>query len=313
MNSKFELGLRLQIMLLFTVLYMIITYFHHYVIWPSLYAKGKIYLYCIASFSLLLVGALICCKAVAYFFTDFPEVVKFYNVDRGYFQYVSDMATTAITFSVFHLNKDFLAFQRRFDTGANSKAIKSYDEYMSAVSYETIERKISQLKTNHNTSDENTIYEIAELEALLDYQLNRQTDRLSLIFREVKHLEEYIDLFNASSEKSYRIHLHKNGEFENYKILNHCLIPFVEHVFERGVPTIDEQGSIEIAFSVESDKVYFIIKSSHKSLTDKIEESDKMRAVKNRLQKHYAWKHELIINENRRHFNLFLKFPKEIG
>lgn len=310
LNNQFSISTCFKSMFVFLAIYLPATYIHHYIIWANFYSKGKLFTYCAISLILLVVVSYVSYYSISYIFSNNPEVVKFYNVDRGPIQYMSDAMITIISFSIFHLNKDFLAFQRRFDIGDNAEAIKSFDEYQSAVNYETLKRKVSLLKTETDVPN-SMISEISELEELMNYQFERQSDRLSLLQREVKHLEEYIDLFQKTSEKDYRINLHLNGEFENYKILNHSLIPFADYVIKRGVPTVDQQGSLEIAVSLEEENVFFIIKTAHPNYAIEEKESTKMRAVKNRLQKHYAWRHELIINENEKHFNLFLKLPKE--
>ncbi len=157
-----------------------------------------------------------------------------------------------------------------------------------------------------NLEDHNKANEIIlELSDLLRYQLESYKTKFTPLDKEIKSIENYIDL-ERIRVLDCTINITKEGNFEEVEILPLLLLPFVENAFKYG--TGIEPGVIDVQMRLSEKKQFlFIIKNKIVQKKGKVHSGGiGLENVKKRLALMYTDKHELDIIEKDAHFTVNL-------
>jgi len=147
---------------------------------------------------------------------------------------------------------------------------------------------------------------ILELSDLLRYQLESYKTKFTPLDREIKSIENYIDL-EKIRVLDCKVEVSKQGNFENAEIVPLLLLPFVENAFKYG--TGIEPGQIDIDIQLtDKRQFYFAIKNRIVQKKGKVHSGGiGLENVKKRLALMYPEKHKLVIKDDGQHFSVKLK------
>lgn len=133
---------------------------------------------------------------------------------------------------------------------------------------------------------EKTPAAILKLSEIMRYMLYESNEELVELSKEIRYLENYIELQKLRFKNHAFVNLVIRGAAQNQKIMPLVLISFVENAFKHGVAT-DEQNPIAIKIDIEPDKIIF-------KVTNKINQNNKdesggigLHNVKRRLDLFY--------------------------
>ncbi len=97
---------------------------------------------------------------------------------------------------------------------------------------------------------------ILKLSEIMRYMLYESNDNMVSLAKEIRYLENYIELQKLRFKDESFVHLDISGDPENQTIMPLVLISFVENAFKHGVAT-DEKSPIRITIKIESGKLFF--------------------------------------------------------
>ena len=109
--------------------------------------------------------------------------------------------------------------------------------------------------------DEPTAEGIAKLSQLMRYMLYESNDPKVPLQKEIKYIENYIDLQKLRLQQSVAIDFSVNGKIEDKQIVPMILITFVENAFKHGVSTA-KPSRISIEMDVMGTDLFFTVKNT---------------------------------------------------
>ncbi|MEZ4774455.1 MAG: histidine kinase [Bacteroidia bacterium] len=117
----------------------------------------------------------------------------------------------------------------------------------------------------YQNDDEPTAEGIAKLSHLMRYMLYESNDNAVLLDKEIRYMENYIDLQRLRTQGAVDIDFSVKGEVQGKKIAPMILIPFVENAFKHGVSTA-KPSSIVIQLNIlENDLSFRVVNTIHRS------------------------------------------------
>ncbi|MDP4268192.1 MAG: histidine kinase [Bacteroidota bacterium] len=116
---------------------------------------------------------------------------------------------------------------------------------------------ICSLARKKSDDTENAIIKLSQL---LRYNLYDFRDEKVSLEREIRYLNDYIDIQKMRLGDNVQIVFDVKGKTENVMIEPLILIPFVENAFKHGVNTTDN-CKIEISIDCDSKMLHFIVKN----------------------------------------------------
>jgi len=160
--------------------------------------------------------------------------------------------------------------------------------------------------------DDETYNSILQLSNLLRYNIYESDEEFVKLAKEVKHIENYIEIFilKYSKEDNISILFNKNENatdvnYDKIRIAPLLLLPFVENALKHGINS-DFEGDIRIDLKInnQNNKTQLIFKvdnSDHSIESNKSNEFRKhsgigLENVKKRLELIYPSKYNLDIN-----------------
>jgi nitrate reductase NapE component len=155
-----------------------------------------------------------------------------------------------------------------------------------------------------------------KLSELMRYMLYESDDSQVSLDRELKYLQNYIELQKVRFEDDVEINLKMEGNIGNQLIEPMLMIPFVENAFKHGVGMILDPV-IDIFVHCETDELTYKIKN--KIAPESTDDKDKssgigLRNVKRRLELLYPNAHSLEISKRDEWFEVEMKIKfKKIG
>lgn len=150
---------------------------------------------------------------------------------------------------------------------------------------------------------------IRKLTSLLQYILNECNQPLVPVEKEIKLLQDYIDLEIIRYGEQLQITTEMNGDYQNKMIAPLLLIPFVENSFKHGASKMIVNPTIKLRISCEKNELLFFITNSQPVVSVPISSNGGIgiKNVKKRLQLLYPGTHELNIVAEKESFTIFLK------
>lgn len=156
-----------------------------------------------------------------------------------------------------------------------------------------------------NTTARQTLHQFSEM---LRYQLYETKGEAIPIEKEIKYLEEYVNLQKLRKDDHYRVVLDIATNVKGFLIEPFLLIPFVENCFKHISHHSHKENYINIRLSFEQDIFNFTTYNSlelHKNNT--ANSGIGLANVKRRLELLYPGRHELIISQEEEQYRLQLQ------
>lgn len=150
---------------------------------------------------------------------------------------------------------------------------------------------------------------ILELSGVLRYMLYDCSEEFVSLSKEIKHVQNYIELHKIQFEQSSHVNFESKGSYENWEIAPLILTTFIENAFKHSASSMTEHIYIDIKSNITEDgKLTFTCENSFTKQSN-VENLGKGIGLKNvikRLNILYPQKHHLDINSNDNIFNVQL-------
>lgn len=152
---------------------------------------------------------------------------------------------------------------------------------------------------------------VLKLSEMLRYMLYECNEKEVALEKEMKYIENYIELEKIRISKDVNITVEINGDIHSAKIAPLIIIPFVENSFKHGLKQNLHDPYLQIQTYISSDKLYFSIVNSKASIAAGINYQVQpggigLVNVKKRLQLIYPNKHSLQITDHPDRFEIQL-------
>ena len=138
---------------------------------------------------------------------------------------------------------------------------------------------------------------ILKLSEIMRYMLYESNDDMVDLSKEIRYLENYIELQRLRFKNQAYVSLKICGEASHQKLMPLVLISFVENAFKHGVAN-DERYPIEISICIESDKLRFKISNKVNKLNKDETGGIGLINVKRRLELFYKNHYTLQIDSD---------------
>ncbi len=102
---------------------------------------------------------------------------------------------------------------------------------------------------------------VLKLAALMRYVVYESKNKKVSLTREVKHIQNYIDLEKLRYGNDLEVNFNITGSLENHTITPILLLPFVENTFKHGVSNRLDKKPIAIAISIENNTLTLATKN----------------------------------------------------
>jgi two-component system, LytTR family, sensor kinase len=278
-----------------------IFYINYLIILPRLLNKKR-YLWCAVSMVAFVILAGFFKYGLA---TVFNDIVLIRGEKRQYHLSFKDYYLGAVFTSCLFL---FLSTALKFmvDWFVNEK-IKS------ALENEKLTAELAFLKSQINPhflfNTLNNIYSLAyqqsdktpaailKLSEIMRYMLYESNEDKVALSKEIRYLENYIELQRLRFKNQAYVHLSICGEADHQKIMPLVLISFVENAFKHGIAT-DQENPIEISICIEPLKLKFRIRNKVNNLNKDETGGIGLINVKRRLDLFYQDHYQLEIENN---------------
>ena len=305
--------------IMLTIVHMALVYSILYFILPRYLAKNKNWL--LTTSMLLVIIAFIA------FINYFNFVLNFYISTRvGYFSKMPDMDFTMRAWG----RQILFNYPTVVGFALAIKLLKSWylkQKETAQVAREKINAELQLLKNQvhphflFNTlnniysfiiNDSPTATEaIKKLSTLLRYIIYECNQPLVSMEKEIKMIQDYIDLEKIRYGESFNMSLQVRGSATNKTICPLLLIPFLENSFKHGASQMLTHPWVNLEIIIGHEHLYFNLSNSKPSLTiDKTTTKGLgLNNVKKRLAILYPGMHSLNIDEDVMSFNVSLKVP----
>ncbi len=150
---------------------------------------------------------------------------------------------------------------------------------------------------------------VLKLSGLLDYMIYKSNDRFVALSKELKVLEDYIELEKLRYNNRLDIEYSVNGNSDSYTIAPLILLPFIENSFKHGASNDRTNPKIRININITKDGLNLNVVNStlgNKKKDVSLSEGIGLKNVKRRLELIYPDAHNLDINQSEKHFEINL-------
>lgn len=195
---------------------------------------------------------------------------------------------------------------------------------MSAINDEKLKSEVSYLKAQINPhflfNTLNSLYALSleksdeapdailKLSSIMRYVVTESSNDLVSLHKEMKYIEDYIDLQKLRMVDTTNFTFDKRGDFSHNKIAPLLLIPFIENAFKYGLNP-EKKSFITIHFKIDDGFLSLIVSNSKtvKNVHEKQKTETGLENTMLRLNYLYPEKHKLTIIETEEIYNLELK------
>ncbi len=143
---------------------------------------------------------------------------------------------------------------------------------------------------------------VIKLSEMMRYMLYECNEKRVLLSKEVKYIQNYLDLESLRQSKNVSINFEVIGNAGDQKIAPLMFIPFLENSFKHGLNNQIAQGFVNIVLTIEDKDILFFMENSKSGSLPaqhhKRSGGIGLVNVKRRLALQYAGKHKLETKDN---------------
>ncbi len=291
------------------VFYMLIVYLNLLVLFPRYLKQNKFYLY-----TLLLILAVLVITPIeslihyVLFYTDQPfgEVFKFENYSRiflgSFFMAFSSTLYKIINDWAFHQKEKIDLKRQSLQSELNFLKSQINPHFL----FNTL-NSLYALTLKKSDKAPEIVLRLSEMMRYMLYECNEPKVSLS---KEMKYLNNYLELERLRHGQNFKIDLNIDGEVDGQLIAPLLFIPFLENSFKHGMDSHLDKGYVDIDIEIQDDKLNLEVENSKSKLKSKKSKNSGgigLVNVKRRLELVYPDKHELKLNNSEEQFNVSLK------
>lgn len=277
--------------------YLIGAYTISYVLLPRFYYKGKIMHFVL--FVLLVIIILIGVEELIIEQIFFPDTRgKFFH---GMIYSLAEVLPLLLLLVSFKFMWDLHATQKRISDLENSVRESELKFLKTQINPHFLFNNLNNLYSYSITEPEKTSQIILELSSVLRYMLYDCQENKVPLEKELKHLEDYVNLHELQIENRGEVSIHVDNRSSGYAISPLIMVVFIENAFKHSTGSMTEDISITMDINIKEDgTLRFICENSYEefSNTDNIVGGIGLENVKKRLSILYPNVHSLAINTN---------------
>lgn len=207
--------------------------------------------------------------------------------------------------SAIYLLVDKLEKDKRNQQLENSKTEAQLAFLRSQINPHFLFNMLSYLHTKAYLKDEDLAHSILQLSDLLRYSTEKKDEKGAKLSEEMRHLENYLDLYRKRFGTRCFVDYQVDGTIENQQIEPLIFQPFIENAFKHGVYT-DEKTPVVINFKIDKNRLAFVCKNKINEHTRDKGNGIGLENVRQRLQLLYPNDHELKLENVEGYFSVFL-------
>lgn len=286
------------IFLYFGLINISVFYINYLYILPR-FLNSRQYLGCAASIILLIVSSAVMKYALASLFKD---IVLLRGPNRDYYVTFWEYLAVASFTGAFFV---FISTAAKFagDWFLNEKVRKNLEN-------EKLSAELAFLKSQINPhflfNSLNNIYSLAyqrsdktpaailKLSEIMRYMLQDSNESTVPLEREIRYLQNYIELQKLRFKDGAFVNFHHSGVDERMRIIPLILIAFVENCFKHGIVT-EEASPLEIILQVRAGQMNFEVRNKKNLQNKDVLGGIGLSNVKRRLELSYPGRYELTI------------------
>lgn len=287
--------------------YLVLALINNYVLIPRILHKSRYVFYAIVVLLTIAAGSLVEELILEYLF--FPDTRGAQLNLTGLQWSASKIGFVLILFSTFKLIWDYQRKQQQMNELENEKIASELKFLKSQINPHVLFNNLNNIYSYALEKSEKVPDMLLKLSDIMRYMLNEEESQFVKLEKEIRYLEDFIDLQKLRLEGRGNVSLNISGNPENYCIAPLLLVAFVENSFKHSMQTEVDNIVIEINLDIRDGVLYFESKNTFSenggpSLANKNgrETGIGLQNVKKRLQLIYRDKHELEISRENNFF-----------
>jgi LytS/YehU family sensor histidine kinase len=273
-------------------------YITNYILIPRLFYKKR-YAWFVLSFILLVVTSSVVKMNILGRIMDAPQL---YSLSGDLKQRIYDNVIPhfflVIAGAAVKLMFDYTRLQQKMAETAREKAEAELNFLKSQINphflFNSLNSVYFQIDRNNSEARES----LHKFSDMLRYQLYEVNGARIPIEREIRYLEDYVDLQKLRKDENYAVSLNYSAQVQGFSIEPLLLIPFVENAFKHVSSNSGKKNFIK--FDLGRDKNQFIFTAENSKENGKTTEPYSgigLTNVKRRLELLYPGRHELTIRD----------------
>lgn len=156
---------------------------------------------------------------------------------------------------------------------------------------------------------------ILKLSELMQYVLYETQDDYTPLIKEIKYIENYIDLEKLRFDARLKYKIEITGNIDDVIVPPLIFLPFIENCFKHGIDTKENNIIIDIKFDASSEFLNFEVSNSISGISiSRFKQTNKgigIINVKKRLELNYPKNYQLDIKEIDNKYTVVLRIPKQ--
>jgi len=151
---------------------------------------------------------------------------------------------------------------------------------------------------------------ILKISDLMRYVLESSNNKEVELAQEINFLQNYLSLEKLRLSDNHDIQFNVAGNLDGKLIAPMLLIPFVENSFKHGVSTSASSNFVHINLKIEGNDLFFSIennKQENEQANKQVSSKSGLKNVTRRLELLYPGRHKLVIEENKKMYQVNLK------
>lgn len=282
----------------------------NYLLFPSFFYKKK-YLYFFLSLILVLASII---------FIEEMILEKIYFPDTrgkrflGIFYSLIDVLPVTSILVGFKFGWDALIKQREVEYLKNAIQESELQFLTSQINPHFLFNNLNNLYSYAIENSPKTPEIILELSSVLRYMLYECREKYVPLAKEVKHLEDFINLNEMQIEERGEVRFSKENIQSVHQIAPLILIVFIENAFKHSTASQSEQIKIDVKIALKEGNILeFFCKNSFQPMsnTDNLSKGIGLENVKKRLELIYPNSNQLDIQKSDKEYIVNLKIELE--
>jgi LytS/YehU family sensor histidine kinase len=239
----------------------------------------------------------------------YEYILQYYREGFSYFFRTSDIFPNLYEIAATSLPAFFIKFSRIFAKNSSEKKQLEIDFLRLQINPHFLVNTLNNIYSLVVTEDTRSPDAILSLSNLLDYVLYESSLPEISMDKEVKFLQDFIQLEKIRNSKKVAVFFDVEGDMQG-SIAPLILIAFVENAFKHGVGDSTLKSSIRIKLKMKEKNLSVEVINSKPTHTSSKRKTTLggigLNNVKKRLSSIYATQYELSVKDERNLYSVFL-------
>ena len=235
-------------------------YYNYYYLITNYLTKDKFFTYCVLLvLSVIIVTPL--SNILFYFkYSNYPELQNYLITNQHSYFLINMMIVGTST--IIKIVSDWVKHQRERNDLQTQNMQSELRFLKSQINPHFLFNTLNNLYALTLKKSDKAPEIVVKLSEMMRYMLYECNEKQVPLSKEVKYIQNYLDLEALRQGKEVEIHFDVYGEVSNQQIAPLMFIPFLENSFKHGLNHHINQGYVDIRLDVEPQKVRLRIENS---------------------------------------------------